>query len=223
MELAYTIFLFIFIFNWFYRYNFITFILLISTINIIRNVRLHMVQNKIEETPNPFLQIIKWSGDMLNWFRIKFEYKSEKISERFWIVNWIVSKYQELNNYFLELLVISKKQMINQFSRGFNYTLTAVLIPPSISQQLTPDQIAESETKSIKEKNPIHIPQFSSKIFKASNLARFMILKSAQQTIKVQEDIHKINTIIKELDNKIISTEKIDLYDSDEEPKEKIE
>ena len=221
MELAYTIFLFIFIFNWFCRYNFLTFILLISTINIIRNVRLHMIQNKIEETSNPFLQVIRWSGDMLNWFRLKFDFESK--SERFWIVNWIVSKYQELNNHFLEILVISKKQMLNQFACGFNYTLTAVLIPPAISQQLTPDQIPESKTKSIKEKNPIHIPQFSSKIFKASNLARFMILKSAQQTIKVQEDIHKINTIKKELDNKIISTEKIDLYDSDEEPKEKIE
>ena len=45
MELLYTSFFIIFIYKWFAKYNFITFILLLFLLNTVRNVRLYMLQN----------------------------------------------------------------------------------------------------------------------------------------------------------------------------------
>jgi hypothetical protein len=123
MELLYTILFTNFIFLWFSRYNFITFVLLLSIFNIIRNVRLYMLQNSVNETPNPFLNGIKYLFNGVNWVTSKISNTNLYLADKIPCIKYVNNKYTELNNYFLEFLGISKKQMINQFSQRFNYTL----------------------------------------------------------------------------------------------------
>ena len=123
MELLYTILFTNFIFLWFSRYNFITFILLLSIFNIIRNVRLYMLQNSVNETANPFLNGIKYLFNGVNWVTSKISNTNLYLADKIPCIKYVNNKYTELNNYYLEFLGISKKQMINQFSQRFNYTL----------------------------------------------------------------------------------------------------
>lgn len=123
MELLYTILFTNFIFLWFSRYNFITFVLLLSIFNIIRNVRLYMLQNSVNETQNPFLNGIKYLFNGVNWVTSKISNTNLYLADKIPCIKYINNKYTELNNYYLEFLGISKKQMINQFSQRFNYTL----------------------------------------------------------------------------------------------------
>ena len=123
MELLYTILFTNFIFLWFSRYNFITFVLLLSIFNIIRNVRLYMLQNSVNETVNPFLNGIKYLFNGVNWITSKISNTNLFLADKIPCIKYINNKYTELNNYYLEFLGISKKQMINQFSQRFNYTL----------------------------------------------------------------------------------------------------
>jgi len=123
MELLYTILFTNFIFLWFSRYNFITFVLFLSIFNIIRNVRLYMLQNSVNETANPFLNGIKYLFNGVNWVTSKISNTNLYLADKIPCIKYVNNKYTELNNYFLEFLGISKKQMINQFSQRFNYTL----------------------------------------------------------------------------------------------------
>ena len=123
MELLYTILFTNFIFLWFSRYNFITFVLLLSIFNIIRNVRLYMLQNSINETLNPFLNGIKYLFNGVNWVTSKISNTNLYLADKIQCIKYVNNKYTELNNYFLEFLGISRKQMVNQFSQRFNYTL----------------------------------------------------------------------------------------------------
>lgn len=209
MELAYAIIFFIFIFNWFSRYNFISFILFITSCNIIRNVRVYMIKNQIDNPTNPFLRIIKWSGDTAIWIGQMVRTSNSTLCERFGFIRWLELKYTELNNHFLELLSISKKQTTEQFASGFNYTLNTVLaIPPALPAQ----QISSKSSKTINQENSIYLPLINtvSTVLQISTK-----LKPQQMTNKVQEEINAIKTIIKDLDTKILSSQKIDLYDSD--------
>lgn len=230
MELAYTAIFFIFIFNWFSRYNFITFVLFISTCNIIRNVRVYMVKNQINNSPNPFLQLIKWSGDTLGWIGSFCSSSSSGLSDQFGIVKWIGSKYTELNDYFLELLLISKKQTMEQLALGFNYTLTNVLALPGSapgpigSKSIkTTNQEIQQLNKEYEKKNSWVIP-LSGLATNSSNSAKSQIIKSAIQAIKIQEQTNELSNIIKELDSNIAELDfktkqnnRIDIYDSDDE------
>lgn len=123
MELLYTILFTNFIFLWFSRYNFITFVLLLSIFNIIRNVRLYMLQNSVNETSNPFLNGIKYLFNGVNWVTSKISNTNLYLADKIQCIKYVNNKYTELNNYFLEFLGISRKQMVNQFSQRFNYTL----------------------------------------------------------------------------------------------------
>ena len=71
MELLYTSLFIIFIYKWFSKYNFITFILLLFLLNTIRNVRLFMLQNNINNSTNPFLNGIKYLFNGVNWITSK--------------------------------------------------------------------------------------------------------------------------------------------------------
>jgi len=228
MELAYTIIFFIFIFKWFSKYNFITFVLLVNSFNIIRNVRIYMLNNQIENSPNPFLRMIKWFGDSLGWIKKKLSSCGSGLTERFSFIKCCSSKYIELNNHFLELLTISKKQTIDQFARGFNFMLTNVinLGPPKLSPGLdsksvkTTNQDIQQLNREYDKKNLIYAPLFSSSIKLVSDFTKSQILKSAQQKIKTQEEIANISSIINELDTKINldkSNRRIDIYDSDDD------
>ena len=123
MELLYTILFTNFIFLWFSRYNFITFVLLLLIFTIIRNVRLYMLQNNLNETPNPFLNGIKYLFNGVNWVTSKIFNGNSYLSEKIPFIGYINNKYIELNNYFLEFLGLSKKHVINQLLQKFNYTL----------------------------------------------------------------------------------------------------
>ena len=123
MELLYTILFTNFIFVWFSKYNFITFVLLLLIFSIIKNVRLYMLQNNINETPNPFLNGIKYLFNGVNWVTSKILNGNSYFSEKIPFIGYINNKYIELNNYFLEFLGLSKKHVINQLSQKFNYTL----------------------------------------------------------------------------------------------------
>jgi len=228
MELAYTVIFFIFIFTWFSKYNFISFVLFVNSCNIIRNVRIYMLKNQVENSPNPFLRAIKWSGDTLEWIRTKLNSSGSGFSERCGFIKWCGSKYIELNNHFLELLTISKKQTIEQFAGGFNYTLTNVLslkphnLAPGLNSQSikTTNQEISQLNREYEKKNSIYVPLFSSSMKFASDFTKSQILKSAQQTIKTQDEISAISSIIKDLDTQIKLNEcnkRIDIYDSDDE------
>jgi len=216
MELAYTLIFFIFVYNWFSRYNFISLLLFVWTFNSIRNVRNHIIKNKIENSPNPFLRTIKWSNDIVTWAYNKLT----STKSNFWLIEWIGNKYNYLNTHFLELLEITKKESLVQFSSCFNYTLNTVLLPPqplqisAKSAARTNKEIGELN-KEYGNKNSLHVP-FSLLMGSLSSKSKDNILSNVKQTIKTQEEINKINTIIKDLDSRI------DLYDSDED-KEKIE
>ena len=145
MELLYTILFTNFIFVWFSKYNFITFVLLLLIFNIIRNVRLYMLQNTINETPNPFLNGIKYLFNGVNWVRSKISNSNSYLSEKIPFIGYINNKYIELNNYFLEFLGFSKKQMINQLSQKFNYTLLDI-------SKLNKSMITNTNTNLIQEK-----------------------------------------------------------------------
>jgi hypothetical protein len=187
-----------------------------------------MEKNKVENSSNPFLCAIKWSGDALGWIRSKLSSSGSGLSERFSFIKWCGSKYIELNNHFLELLTISKKQTMEQFALGFNYTLTNVLslkpsdLGPTLSSKSikTTNQEIQQLNREYEKKNSIFIPLFSSSMKIASNFTKSQILESAQQTIKAQEEISAISEIIKELDKQINSDDsnrRIDIYDSDDE------
>lgn len=227
MELAYTLFFFIFIFNWFSRYNFITFVLFMTSCNIIRNVRVYMVKNNIENTSNPFLLAIKWSGDTIGWFGKMLGSSSSGLSDRFGLIKWLGLKYKELNTHFLELLSISKKQTTEQFASIFNYSLNAVIMPPPL-QTISTKSIKTTEkemnqlNREYEKKNSIYLPLFSTMIGTSSSSIKQQALESIKQTLKAQEEITKINTIIKDLDSNILNKKKIVLYDSDDD-KEKLE
>ncbi len=215
MELAYTLIFFIFIYGWFSRYNFISLILFIWTFNSIRNIRNHIVKNNIQETPNPFLRGIKWSNDIITWVWNKtFSNKSS-----FWLFQWIENKYTYLNTHFIELLEITKQESLVQFSSGFNYTLNTVLLPPAKTQQIstksanqTNKEISDLNKEYLK-KNSLFVP-FSLLVGGLSTKSKSNIISVAEQTIKTQEEIKQINTIIKDLETK---NTKISLYDSDDE------
>lgn len=240
MELAYTTIFFIFMFNWFSRYNLITFILFVSTFNIIRNVRVHMVKNQIDDSPNPFLRVIKWSGDTLQWLGSITSSSGSGLADRFGFIKWIGTKYTELNGYFLELLAISKKQTMEQFALGFNYTLTNVLSLPGSGPGLNPKSIKTTNqeihqlNKEYEKKNSLQIPLtglincvplFTASLARTTDLNKAQILQSATQSIKTQEQINTISNIIKDLDqssnvNTVVESnaaKRIDIYDSDDE------
>jgi len=216
MELAYTLIFFIFVYNWFSRYNFISLILFIWTFNSIRNVRNHIVKNKIENSSNPFLRTIKWSNDIVSWTWNKVTSTKSNI----WLLEWIGNKYSYLNTHFLEILEITKRESLIQFSSCFNYTLNAVLLPPQ-PLQISSKSVAQTNkeigelNKEYEKKNSIFVP-FSLLMGGLTSKSKNNIISNVEQKIKRNEEINKINTIIKELDSRI------DLYDSDEE-KEKIE
>jgi len=187
-----------------------------------------MVKNQVNDSPNPFLRMIKWSGDTLRWIGSKLSSSGSGFSDRFSFIKWCGDKYIELNNHFLELLRISKKQTMEQFSLGFNYTLTNVLTfkPPELGPSLssksikTTNQEVQQLNKEYEKKNSIYIPLFTSSLKFASDLKKSQILKSANQTIKAQEEISAISEIIKELDKQINSDDsnrRIDIYDSDDD------
>jgi hypothetical protein len=69
MELLYTIFFTNFMFLWFSKYNFITCILLLFFLNTIRNVRIYLVNNNINNSTNPFLNGI---NNLFNQFFLFF-------------------------------------------------------------------------------------------------------------------------------------------------------
>jgi len=216
MELAYTLIFFIFVYGWFSRYNFISLILFTWIFNSIRNVRNHIIKNKIENSPNPFIRIIKWSNDMATQtWNILTSTKSN-----FWLIEWMRNKYSYLNTHFLELLEITKKESLVQFSSCFNYTLNTVLLPPQ-PLQISTKSVAQTNreigelNKEYAKKNSLFVP-FSLLMGSLSSKSKENILANVKETIKTQKEINKINTIIKDLDSRI------DLYDSDED-KEKIE
>ncbi len=216
MELAFTLVFFIFIYGWFSRYNFFSLILFIWTFNSIRNIRNHIIKNKIENSPNPFLQAIKITNDWTSWIW----YKLTSSKSNFWLFQWIGDKYNYFNTHFLELLEISKKESLVQFSSGFNYTLNTVLMPPP---QITSTSITQTNKEMVElnkaggKKNSLFIP-FSlimGGIGANSNTKlKNSIISSAEQTIKTQEEINKIKTIIQDLDTQ---KSRINLYDSDED------
>jgi hypothetical protein len=218
MELAYTLIFFIFVYNWFSRYNFISLILFIWTFNSIKNVRNHIVKNKIENSPNPFLQVIKWSNDIatLTWNKVT------STKSNFWLVKWFGDKYNYLNSNFLELLEITKKESLIQFSSCFNYTLNAVLTAPPQPLQISAKSASLTDkemiglNKEYEKKNSLFVP-FSLLMGGLNKKSKNNIMTNAEQVIKTHEEINKINTIIKDLDTQINLNSRIDLYDSDED------
>jgi len=204
MELAFSIIFFIFVYGWFSRYNFISLILFIWVFNSIRNIRNHIVKNKIENSPNPFLRIIKSSDDWVSWIWNKIS----STKSNFWLINWIGSKYTYLNTHFLELLEITKHESLIQFSSGFNYTLNTVLTPPP---KITSAELGREKNT----KNSLFVP-FSLLMggMNTNSKLKNSIITSAEQTIKTQEEISKIKTIIQDLDSQ---NSRINLYDSDED------
>ena len=147
MELLYTYLFIIFIYKWFSKYNFITFILLLFLLNTIRNVRLYMFQNNITNSTNPFLNGIKYLFNGVNWITSKISNSNSYLSEKIPLIGYFNNKYVELNNYFLEVFRISKKQMINQFANKFNYTLMNMPLGSSLGQNLQPITNSINEEK----------------------------------------------------------------------------
>jgi hypothetical protein len=130
MELASSFIFFIFVYIWFSRYNFVSLILFIWIFNSIKNVQNHIVKNKIEKSPNPFLQTIKWSNDIISWNKVT------STKSNLWLIKWISNKYSYLNTHFLEILDITKRESLIQFSSCFNYTLNAILMQPCKSKKM---------------------------------------------------------------------------------------
>jgi hypothetical protein len=123
MELLYTILFTNFIFLWFSKYNFFTCILLLFFLNTIRNVRIYLVNNNINNSTNPFLNGINNLFNGVNWITSKISNGNSYLSEKIPFINYLNNKYFELNNHFLEIFRISKKQIINQFTNKFNYSI----------------------------------------------------------------------------------------------------
>lgn len=211
MELAYTFLFISFILTWFSRYNFITFVLFLSIINLTRNVRLYMVKNNITESPNPFLNGIKYLYNGINWVRSKLFSTNSYLSDRFSFVKYLNDKYCVLNNYFLELLKISKIQTIQQFSGGFNYTLTTVLNP---SENLKiPVQKNTELNVEYKKRNEM-ILELNSKIIPT--------LTNVMQSIQKLKEIKK-NEPTKQPEENIYLYDSDNDVDNDDSNKEKIE
>lgn len=216
MELAYTLIFFIFVYNWFSRYNFISLILFMWTFNSIRNVRNYIVKNKIENSSNPFLCAIKSANDFISWSWDKLVTRKNN----FWFIEWIEAKYIYLNTHFIELLEITKQESMGQFSSGFNYTLATVPKLISSKSVVKTNKDMVELNKEMGKKNSLFLP--------LNLLMGGQVFKPLQNN-NLQDDINQINTIIKDLDSK---NSRISLYDSDEdneridtnnEPKEKIE
>jgi hypothetical protein len=193
-----------------------------------------MVKNKIENSPNPFLRVIQWSGDMFQWVWEKASSTTGTLGTKFTIIDSVKNWYCKLNQDFLELLTISARQTIQQFGSGVNYILGPILIPPGLppsssisnkSIKTTNQELQQLNTEYGK-KNSVHIPLFE--MMQNNKAKKEIMLIKALQNIKLQEDINSISTMIKELNTQIgseanlKSSQRIDLYDSDDD-KEKIE
>lgn len=218
MELAYTIIFFIFVYQWFSRYNFISLILFVWTFNSLRNIRNHIVKKNISDSPNPFIRGIKAANDWVSWAWVKLTQSSTKSS--FWLFQWLGDKYSYLNTNFLELVEITKQESFDQFSSGFNYTLNTVLMPPATCTKQISSKSSTQTSKDMvdlnneyRKKNSIFIP-FSLLLGGLSTKSKSNMVSLAEQTIKTQEEINQINTIIKDLETK---NTRINLYDSDDE------
>ncbi len=206
MELAYTLIFFIFVYNWFSRYNFISLILFMWTFNSIRNVRNYIVKNKIENSSNPFLCAIKSANDFISWSWDKLVTRKNN----FWFIEWIEAKYIYLNTHFIELLEITKQESMGQFSSGFNYTLTSICDNSNTRPKLISSKSVAKTNKDMFELNKEMGKKNS--LFVPLNLLMGKI--NFKSINNLQDDINKINTIIKDLDSK---NSRISLYDSDED------
>ena len=133
MELLYTILFTNFIFLWFSKYNFFTCILLLFFLNTIRNVRIYLVNNNINNSTNPFLNGINNLFNGVNWITSKISNGNSYLSEKIPFINYLNNKYFELNNHFLEIFRISKKQIINQFTNKFNYSIMDMQLGNSLN------------------------------------------------------------------------------------------
>ena len=226
MELLYTILFTNFIFLWFSRYNFITFVLLLSIFNIIRNVRLYMLQNSVNETSNPFLNGIKYLFNGVNWVTSKISNTNLYLADKIPCIKYVNNKYTELNNYFLEFLGISKKQMINQFSQRFNYALmdgksSLLDLQPSASGQIgiaslnlfegqrgiASLNLKEGPNSSNQLKNPFLLD--FTQLNKTMNTNLNLIKEDAKTTkeiIDLNNEYRKRNAILLNLNNQIMPT-----------------
>jgi hypothetical protein len=223
MELLYTILFISFIFTWFSKYNFITFILFLSIFNLIRNVRLYMITNNIVESPNPFLTGIKYIYTSINWVGSKLFNGNSYLADRIPFVKYLNDKYCILNTHFLELLKISKIQTLQQFSGGFNYTLTTVLNPFALGNKLEELDIPKQNNNinlnvEYKKRNEM-ILELNSKIMPT--------LANVIESINKLKEIKNNNSPLKIHEQTKQSEKNIYLYDSDNDNeidnKEKVE
>ena len=215
MELLYTILFTNFIFLWFSRYNFITFVLLLSIFNIIKNVRLYMLQNSVNETSNPFLNGIKYLFNGVNWVTSKISNTNLYLAEKIPYIKYVNNKYTELNNYYLEFLGISRKQMVNQFSQRFNYTLmdgksSLLDLQPSASGQkcVTSLNLFEgpgSSNLSNELKNPFLLDFTQLNKTMNTNLVK-EDAKTTKEIIDLNNEYRKRNAILLNLNNQIMPT-----------------
>jgi hypothetical protein len=198
MELAYTVIFLVFVINWFARYNTISLIFLFGVLNLIRNVDIYIKQNNITETPNPFFKTIILVNRVYNWSSSKILQISRYYNGS-GIFNWIANKYDEYNNYYIELLTIGQQQMLIQANNGFKYTLTTVMTP-QLKTNLILGTFSSLSAKSIKTTN-----------------------KEINELNKEHEkkkciDIKRLDNMMKELDKSVNNSEKrIELFDSDDD------
>lgn len=216
MELACTFSFFIFIFVWFSRYDFMTFILLLSTINMIRNVRVYMIQNNINNSTNPFLNGIRYLFNGISCVSSKLFSGNSYLTDKIPLIKFLNDKYSELNKHFLELLSISRKQTIAQFSSGFNYTLTTVINPKQGIYLEKPNKDMKDLSSEFKKRNEMII-NLNKQIMPtlADMIESINKLKQIKQNDSklMEEDFVKVN---REENNMY-------LYDSDDDNKKKNE
>lgn len=206
MELGFTILSFIFMYIWFSNCNFISFIFLLSILNMTRNVRLYMLQNNIINSPNPFLNCINYIFNGISWIGSKVFNSNSYLSDNISFIKYFNNKYNKLNNDFLEVLAISKHQILKQLSCGFNYTLTTVVNTNIGFKQA--GQLDKSNKEMIELSNE----------FKKRNSVILNLNNQIMPTLtNIIESINKLKEY-KNLEKKDLERKKnIYLYDSDSE------
>lgn len=204
MELGFTILSFIFMYIWFSNCNFISFIFLLSILNMTRNVRIYMLQNNIIKSSNPFLNCINYIFNGISWISSKVFNNNSYLSDNISFIKYLNNKYNKLNNDFLEVLAISKHQILKQLSCGFNYTLTTI-----VNTNIDLKQAARSE-KSNKEMIEL------SNEFKKRNSVILNLNNQIMPTLtNIIESINKLKEY-KNIEKKDLEIKKnIYLYDSD--------
>jgi hypothetical protein len=179
-----------------------------------------MIQNNINNSTNPFLNGIRYLFNGISWVSSKLFTGNSYLTDKIPLIKFLNDKYSELNKHFLELLSISRKQTIAQFSSGFNYTLTTVINPSVNTKQglylEKPNKDMKDLSSEFKKRNEMIInlnkqimPTLADMMESINKLKQF----KQNDSKSMEEDFVKVN---REENNMY-------LYDSDDDNKEKIE